>query len=191
MADRKPVILVDADNVLYEWEKLFLAEVVVLDPEFPFDSYACRTEMKFRDARGHESPATLAVKRRPGFYLDLEPMAGAKDGLENLLAAGAEVFICTAPSLKNPTCASDKLAAIARDFGNEFAERTIITKDKTLVFGDLLVDDNPQITGLRAPVWDHVVFDRTYNRHVEGQHRLGGWEDWESLLSFAQNRAAA
>jgi 5'-nucleotidase len=184
MAKRtRPVALIDADNVLYHWEKKFIAEVLEIDPTFPIIPLGERTEMEMRDHKGLEPDLFIKVKTRPGFYYDLEPMEYAKEALDEMEDAGIDVFICTAPSLGNPTCASDKFAAIARDFGKRRANQTIITKDKTLVRGNVLVDDKPEVTGLMVPEWEHIVYDRSYNRHV-GNRRLNGWENWTTDLDF-------
>jgi hypothetical protein len=37
--------------------------------------------------------------------------------------------------------------------------RVILTHDKTLVRGDVLIDDKPGITGNMIPAWKHLVFD--------------------------------
>jgi 5'-nucleotidase len=179
---RKPIALVDADNVLYHWEKRFIADVLVLDPAYPVIEFGKRTGMEMLDKSGHEPEITVRVKTRPGFYLDLDPIEGAQVALEEMKSAGIEVFICTAPSLSNPTCASDKHAAIKRDFGRFWADRTIITKDKTMVKGDILIDDKPEVHGLLIPEWDHVVFDQSYNRHITDKARLTEWVQWEESL---------
>lgn len=179
---RKPIILIDADNVLYHWEKRFISDVLELDATYPIIEFGQRTGMEMVDKNGREADITVRVKTRPGFYFDLDPIEGARAALEAMEAAGYDVFICTAPSLSNPTCASDKHAAITRDFGRKWADRTIITKDKTLVRGDLLIDDKPEVTGVMDPVWQHVVFDQSYNRHVTDKARLVGWDGWETVL---------
>ena len=177
-----PIILVDADNVLYKWEEKFIADVLDIDPTYPIIPLGKRTEMEMRDNDGVESELIIKVKTRPGFYFELEPIEGAKEALEAMEAAGFRVFICTAPSLSNPTCASDKHAAITRDFGRKWADRTIITKDKTLVHGDALIDDKPEVTGVMQPSWEHFVFDQSYNRHVANQRINGDWSNWEEVL---------
>lgn len=45
--------------------------------------------------------------------------------------------------------------------------RLIITRDKTHVQGEILVDDKPQVTGRKAAVWKHVLFNQSYNQDVQ------------------------
>lgn len=56
----------------------------------------------------------------------------------------------------------------------------IVTKDKTLVHGDLLIDDKPRVTGTRSPAWQHVLYDQPYNRHVDAQRMT--WSTWREVL---------
>ena len=39
--------------------------------------------------------------------------------------------------------------------------------DKTLVRGDVLIDDKPHVTGSNAPTWQHLLYDAPYNRDIE------------------------
>jgi 5'-nucleotidase len=178
----KPILLSDADNVMYKWEHRFIADVLAEDPNYPIMPFGTRTEMEM-GVDGVEHEIVVRVKTRPGFYLGLEPMEGSQKALKEIQKFGFDVLVCTAPALSNPTCASDKYAAIKRDFGKGLADRTIITKDKTLVRGEVLVDDKPVITGLLTPTWEHIVFDRSYNRHVPNQRINGDWSNWEEVLT--------
>jgi 5'-nucleotidase len=56
----------------------------------------------------------------------------------------------------------------------------IVTRDKTLVYGDVLVDDNPAIVGAHTPAWTHVVYDQPYNRTIDGPRMT--WTDWRDVL---------
>lgn len=180
-AKRRPLILFDADNVLYEWEAQYIEDCLALDPNYPVIPLGQRTEMDVIAKGTPTSDISYRVKNRPGFYLDLKLNDYAQEALAEIEDAGADVMICTAPSLDNPTCASDKHAAITRDFGRARAKRTIITSDKTVVMGDALVDDKAQITGLMTPQWEHVVYDRSYNRHVANR-RMMDLRHWRDAL---------
>jgi 5'-nucleotidase len=115
------------------------------------------------------------VMTEPGFYRRLEPIAGAKEALKAAVKAGHDVRIVSAPYISNPTCASDKIDWIVRHYGSHWASRLILTNDKTVVNGDFLIDDKPEITGSMMPTWEHVVFgDYAYNRHVPGL-RISQW----------------
>lgn len=178
----KPILLTDADNVLYKWEHNFVRRTLEIDPRHPVMPVNTRTEMEM-GVGGVESEIVIRVKTTPGFYLELEPMEGSQEALPEIMKFGFEVLVCTAPALSNPTCASDKYAAIKRDFGKKLADRTIIAKDKTMVRGDGLIDDKAVIDGLMDPTWEHIVFDRSWNRHVPNRRMNGDWSNWEEVLA--------
>ena len=71
---------------------------------------------------------------------------------------------------------------IKEHLGQEFAERTIITRDKTLVYGDILIDDKPEVTGIHTPAWTHVVYDQPYNREATA-NRLT-WNNYKEVLKL-------
>ena len=61
--------------------------------------------------------------------------------------------------------------------------RTILTTDKTLVHGDVLVDDSPSWAGPKSLQFHHVRYDQPYNRGVAGA-RLERWGDWRQVLAL-------
>lgn len=112
----------------------------------------------------------------PGFFAGLEPVKGAIHALHLLLSRGHDVFICTAPMINHSTCAQEKLAWVRKHVGPAFDSRVIITRDKTLVHGDVLVDDRPDIHGVKEPTWTHWLYDANYNARVTHPHRVA-WRD--------------
>ncbi len=67
----------------------------------------------------------------PGFFRELRPIAGALDA----------VRICTSPLNQYRNCVPEKHEWVERHLGAEFVGRMIVTKDKTLMHGDVLVDE--------------------------------------------------
>jgi 5'(3')-deoxyribonucleotidase len=76
-----------------------------------------------------------------GFFLDLEPLEGAIEGMKNLQTKYT-VYILTRPSIKNTHCYTEKAEWIKKYLGEEMLERMILCPDKSLVKGDYLVDDD-------------------------------------------------
>lgn len=120
----------------------------------------------------------VALYTQPGFFLGLEPVQGARDALEEMVHAGHEVRICTSPLTAYTHCVLEKYQWVEKYFGHEWTRRIILTKDKTLVRGDILIDDKPEITGAMSPTWKHVLYDAPYNRNREID-RLHRWSDWK------------
>jgi 5'-nucleotidase len=42
--------------------------------------------------------------------------------------------------------------------GPQWVGRVVLTKDKTLVRVEVLIDDKPEVTGAPAPAWEGLVF---------------------------------
>lgn len=178
------IILVDMDGVIADWNSeydrlLDLAgqsamEIPRTDNQHTFDLFKDRTE--------EQKKVVLGVMNHPGFYRDLEPIPGAKEALEEMLALGHTVYLVSSPFPSNPTCASDKYDWVMKHYGEEWTKRLILTMDKTAVVGDVLIDDKPEVKGQLDPEWIHVVFDRLWNQDVNGRPRLFGWSDWKKIV---------
>lgn len=187
-------ILVDMDGTIADWGKEY---------DFMLDTYI--------SSSAEETSAVAAIPRAkdqtvwdlhtglsqfqgevvsvimdyPGFYARLEPIEGAIDALKSMVEAGHEVILVTSPWLTNPTCITDKFNWVAKHLGAEWAQRVIITKDKTHVAGDILIDDKPEIKGTATPTWKHVLFDQPYNVNVP-KGRITSWLDLDvdAMLSI-------
>lgn len=76
-----------------------------------------------------------------GFFLDLEPLEGAIEGM-NTLMKKYDVWILTRPSIKNTHCYTEKAEWIKKYFGEDMLFKLILCPDKSLVKGDYLIDDD-------------------------------------------------
>lgn len=171
------VVLVDMDGVVADMDKALAEELKVPLAEL--------SERKDFEIPARFEKSVKKIWERPGFFLWLPVMEGAKEGVAALQTAGFEVYFCTSPMSRNPTCASDKLAWVKKVFGESMMKRTIITDDKTLVRGAYLIDDrDPTTKGKFTPVWQHVVFDHPSNQHMNMNRklRLYGWKQLTKLL---------
>ena len=149
-------ILVDMDGVIADWGHAYgesldmfgedAANIPRHKDQRGFDLHAGRTD--------RERALIDAVMIEPGFYSRLRPIPGAKEALKGMVKAGHDVRIVTSPWVSNPTCASDKLNWVVKHYGSHWGPRVIITADKTLVRGDILIDDKPEIHGAAEPEWN-------------------------------------
>lgn len=188
-----PVVLVDMDGVLADLETAFWDRWAVAHPDLPQRADADTSRFLVLDQVGRRwADEVHAITGAPGFFRDLAPVDGAVAAMREMLADGIDVRICTAPLLANPTCASDKLGWADRHLGDGWSSRVVVTRDKTLVRGDLLVDDKPDVTGVLTPTWRHVAFDAPANRtSTTAAHRLRGWATWRRTLTPLLGRTAA
>ncbi|XP_023794408.1 5'(3')-deoxyribonucleotidase, cytosolic type isoform X2 [Cyanistes caeruleus] len=129
-----------------------------------------------------------SVYESPGFFLDLDPIPGALEAMQEMLhMQDTEVFICTSPLRKYEHCVVEKYKWVEKHLGPEFVERIILTRDKTVVAADLLFDDKDTIQGAELnPRWEHILFTCCHNRHVQlpaPRRRLHSWADnWKAIL---------
>lgn len=185
MYAHQPIILVDMDGVIadftshlmhYAHEKLG-APLLQLEQLDKFHSEECYPE---------EWRKTVSkLSDDEGFFDALQPIEGALEALKEMDACGLKVFICTAPKkfYHNPRCASEKHAWVMKHLGKEWTERIVLSRDKTLVHGTVLIDDKPDVEGVAKPTWKHVYFDQPYNRSNSTRPRITDWRKWKEILT--------
>ena len=93
----------------------------------------------------------------------------------------APLHVCTAPLTQYRYCVPEKYEWVERHLGADFIRNVVIAKDKTLVRGDVLIDDRPEITGHLAPAWRPLVYDQPYNR-ARGGPRMT-WANWREAIA--------
>lgn len=77
-----------------------------------------------------------------GFWLSLEPLPEAINTMHWLAEQpGVEIYILTAPSVHNPNCYTEKRLWVEQNLGFDWTHRLIISPDKGVLTGDLLIDD--------------------------------------------------
>lgn len=129
-----------------------------------------------------------SVYEAPGFFLDLEPIPGAVEAMREMNnMQDTEVFICSSPLLKYEHCVGEKYRWVEKHLGPQFVERIILTRDKTVVLGDLLIDDKDSIQGQeQTPSWEHILFTCCHNQHLAlppSRRRLLSWSDnWREII---------
>lgn len=181
------LILIDQDAVLTDFCASFIRiwNRIGVSPALSREAI---TNFDIEELSGDPALAR-SIMCQPGFFLDMEPIPGAAHVVNEIVDAGHEVLICTAPLVANRHCIPEKQEWIERHLGAPFLKKIIFTNDKTLVRGDVLIDDKPNITGIRAPQWQRIVFDAPYNRHLAGP-RISDWMEWRSVISELEHKPA-
>ena len=175
-------LLLDMDGVLADFDAGFCVVWASVCPDGPQLDQLNRKSPKIAE----EFPSPYREKaerlfRSKGFYRSLPLVRGAKNILDQLSQASFDVWICTRPHEQHRFCVPEKYAWVETHYGVEWTRRIIMTRDKTMVRGDLLLDDLPEIPGNYAPTWRHILFDAPYNRHIEHLPRIS-WRNWRSVL---------
>lgn len=109
-------LMVDMDGVLCDFEGAYL-------------------QMK------KERPEVEFPQSIPGIFEGLKPIPGAVDAV-NRLRKQFDVWVLSAPSVRNPHCYTEKRIWIEKHFDLDLAYRLILAHDKGLIKGDALIDDH-------------------------------------------------
>ncbi|HAI58717.1 MAG TPA: 5'-3'-deoxyribonucleotidase [Xanthomonadaceae bacterium] len=183
------LILIDQDGVLADFERGFHTAWQAIGPRHGHPPLPLEERRSFHvrdDYPPHLEEAVVSVYTAPGFYRALPPVPGAVEAMAELLDLGHDVRICTSPLNQYRYCVPEKYEWVEAHLGPAFVQRMVVTKDKTLVVGDVLVDDKPDVTGACQPAWRHVLYDQPYNRHRPGARIT--WADWRAVLLAAGPR---
>jgi 5'-nucleotidase len=120
---KKKIIYIDMDEVLAEFYKA-RSEALIRNPKMPYP------------------------QAEYGFFLNLEPILGAVSAVKALIESEEyDVYILTAPSIQKPLCYTEKRVWIEKYFGLDFTNKLIISPNKSLLKGDILIDDNKEDKG--------------------------------------------
>lgn len=176
----KRIVLVDMDEVLVRTYENFLKKLQEVYPEIEQVPYERATKFCIKE----DYPEPLREKvdsiwRYEGLFVNFPIMPGALEALIEL-KKNNEVFICSSP-ISSPYCSQEKVEWTRRNLGIDWVRRLILTKDKTLVYGDILIEDKPKIKGCRIPFWEQVIYDHPWNRHITGKRRIN-WQNWKEVL---------
>ncbi|XP_005102318.1 5'(3')-deoxyribonucleotidase, cytosolic type isoform X1 [Aplysia californica] len=197
-SERKLLVLVDMDQVLCDFEMRLLQEFQSRHPNDPFIPLEERRTFYARDQyakiRADLADNIRDIYNSEGFFRDLPEIPGACDAMKELKEMeGVDVFICSSPLTSYEFCLKEKFQWIEEHLGQEWLDKIILTKDKTVANGHVLIDDRPNIKGaIRKPIWEHVVFTACHNVHsdIRGKRRLDNWTDgsWRDLILDLQMR---
>eukprot|EP01053_Blabericola_migrator_P006323 Blabericola_migrator_1__6322@NODE_3190_length_1958_cov_57_699101_g1974_i1_p1_GENE_NODE_3190_length_1958_cov_57_699101_g1974_i1NODE_3190_length_1958_cov_57_699101_g1974_i1_p1_ORF_typecomplete_len229_score28_20NT5C/PF06941_12/2_7e28HAD/PF12710_7/0_0037Put_Phosphatase/PF06888_12/0_0069HAD_2/PF13419_6/0_021_NODE_3190_length_1958_cov_57_699101_g1974_i189775 len=185
----KGTILVDMDNTLNDWDSQFTRLMKYLEPNFPFVEPEQRREYSIENNYPESLRAQiLSLTSLRGFWSTMPVAPGAKQALSEMADSGLDVWIVSAPDPDlTGRCAMEKYEWLELNFGPRWKNRLILTQDKTLVHGNLLIDDKPTAdVGVRSKEksWQHVVYCHPYNEahRCAAQWRLHSWSDWRKVI---------
>ena len=175
-------ILVDMDGVIADFESGFISHWKRLYPKKEFIRIQDRITHKIVDQYPASLKGTIEkIYQRPGFFKSLPPIPDGINSLQKMLEEGYDVFICSSPLDNFKNCVLEKYEWVEEKLGFDWTQRLILTKDKTLIRADFLIDDSPEVKGCLKPVWEHIIFDQPWNKN--STFRRLTWENWVQILS--------
>lgn len=179
------VVLVDMDNTLVDYDLEFGKRWMKAHPSNTLDQIKSRQHFELElNFSADLKPIATEIMSQPGFFISFQPTPYALEAMQEMEAAGLCVFLCTAPSpMQWETCVAEKYGWVRKHLGEDWMKKIVVTRDKTLVKGKVLVDDKPRVVGaVEKPDWEHVVYDQPYNQNAEDRLRLTDWQKWRDVI---------
>lgn len=167
----KPTLLLDMDGPLAAFDSHGWERCVEAGHEFD-TSFHSRRHRFFTDHMPHlhHRKETRRMIESPGWFAGLPVTPGATEGVPELMEV-FDVWVCTKPLEANPTCRDEKGRWLRQHFPY-LEDRLIIAPDKSLIRGDILLDDAIKPSWVSRAQWQAVVFTEPFNG--EGSE----WADW-------------
>lgn len=160
----RPTVLVDMDGPLAAFDDLFFERCAAngWEVDCTLDHQTHRYATDHIPDQAHRAAARRMVDTA-GWFRDLRVVPGSREGLAEL-AAVAHVWIVTKPLASNPTCACEKTWWVKTHLGSTWVDRLVIAPDKSIVRGDILLDDAPKLSWLPRAEWRPVIYPAPFNR---------------------------
>jgi 5'-nucleotidase len=177
--DTLPVVLVDMDGVLADFDSEIIARLKSKYPHVPILKERVNHYIS-KDYQEHEE-LVKALCDEEGFFESLPLVDHAIEGWQRLLDLEYHPIICSSPLETSPSSRTEKLNWLRQHivpvFGQWVVDQAVLTPDKHLFDAVALIDDNPRMENSEKATWKHIVFDQEYNRSNIDQPRLRGWLD--------------
>lgn len=169
-------VLVDMDDVI---EQLLTAWVDYINLRFG-------TSTKVEDVKAWDLALAFPTLTHEQVYsaeLDdtlwdnVRPMPGADEALRRMIADGHEIFIVTATYYQTLKAKMDNV--LFKYFPYITWDHVIITSRKSMIKGDILIDDGPH--NLASGDYKKILFTANHNRGFDeksvGAVRVNTWEE--------------
>lgn len=139
------------------------------------DDVLCDYTTAFNNAI-EENPSIAFPQSQYGFYANLVPITEAIESVQKLINSEKfDPYILTAPSTRNPFSYTEKRIWIEKYFGIEFTEKLIISSNKGLLKGDILIDD--LISGRGQESFEGKIM----------QFGSANYPDWKTVIAQLEN----
>lgn len=127
----------------------------------------------------NQNPEIKFPQSQYGFFRNLVPVSGALSAMRFLQSyQRVDVYILTAPSVKNPLCYTEKREWVEHYLGMEMVEKLIISPNKGLNKGAYLIDDRDFGRGQELFEGELIKFGSDL------------FPDWKSVITYLTDRLA-
>ena len=182
---RRLTILVDLDDVMWD----FLTPWVVQLNRMSGRSISVFDLTEWRVNKfypGLSEKKMLHPLSRNFFWDHIKPMPGAQETIKRLIDDGHRIVVVTA---SHPDTVKYKARKLFKLFPYISCDDLIIAKDKSLIFGDVMIDDGPH--NLERTSCMPVLFSRPHNLQYPAYQ--AGWKrvsSWKEVYRLIQDVAA-
>jgi 5'-nucleotidase len=181
----KPILLIDIDNTLTNFSDDFETEWLKLHPNKYLDyfEYNLYEAVKIHFDKEELCNIQYDIKKvmnTKGLFLNQYPIEGSIEAYHEFIKLGFEVKLCSTPWHTSTICYSEKASWCSKYLGQH--KDLILTNDKTLIIGDILIDDHPNICGLAIPQWTQILYSRPYNEKHTGTPRISNWKEYQKVV---------
>jgi 5'(3')-deoxyribonucleotidase len=182
-------LLLDMDGPMADFDGHFYNECIANGWKVNVESRMHQTERYFTGhMQGADKRKAEKMVRQEGWFRSLPVTEGAQDGVEALLVADFDVWVCSKPMDDVPTCMDEKKAWLTENFP-ALKHKLIMAPDKTLIMGDFLLDDAPKLEWLTfrsARWWKPIIFTEPYNGDGSPWEHLPHWTWGDPLNIFTR-----
>ena len=186
---RKLTILTDLDDVLWDLCGLWINELNIrhgttVHPRDVTDWEIARFFPTLSAGQIFEPLHDERIWRR------ILPVAGAQHYIKLLRDAGHKVRVVTAT---HPATVAPKINRFLELYPMFRWEDIVIASDKSLITGDVLIDDGTHNLGAARPnIGNLILFDRPHNQSYDaaahGMMRVKTWEQvYDTILALAES----
>lgn len=127
----------------------------------------------------------------PDFWKTVRPIDGAPEMLERLIHEGYEIYVVTASNYVTLQTKMDDV--LFRYFPYLDWNNVIVTSNKQMIRGDILIDDAPHnlLEGDYQKILMDAPHNRSFNAELFGVHRANSWREIYRIVHALSNRHAA
>lgn len=182
-----PIVLVDMDGVIADYDDYTEQQIALQIPELPplvrGDGPYVEDRLP-KDVSDEIRRKVRGIQYAKGHFTRFAKIDGAEEAWMAMQEWGYHPRICSAPLRQNLWTLKDKIWWLDNNWHQGTADDAIIQRDKTSQDGITLIDDMPAVREAERAIWQHTVFHTDANASVDTPYRLESWRDLTTLKNI-------